>query len=187
MHKKKTSNNLMMNMTNITTLKNAFVKGLILAMVLSLFTIANVAQAAGLDELVNTMTRLKVGTAADHVLTVDLPTGTTFDATDIMVMPYRDGVSFRRGTLMAILANGRPLITSDPILPIPELVHGENVWLTPIDDHNAFKEAIEILAEQSSLREMLGEGAAKLSESFSWDKIAKQTATFYKEIINLES
>ena len=33
-------------------------------------------------------------------------------AADLMVMPYQDGVSLRRGTLMAILAHGRPLLTT---------------------------------------------------------------------------
>ena len=55
-------------------------------------------------------------------------------AADLMVMPYRDGVSLRRGTLMAVLAHGRPLLTTAPAAPTPELRQGENMWLVPPDD-----------------------------------------------------
>jgi glycosyltransferase involved in cell wall biosynthesis len=48
-------------------------------------------------------------------------------AADLMVMPYKDGVSLRRGTLMAALAHGRPIITTEPAVSIPELCHGENI------------------------------------------------------------
>ena len=63
-------------------------------------------------------------------------------AADLMVMPYRDGVSLRRGTLMAVLAHGRPLLTTAPVATAPaalapELRHGENVWLVPPDDPDA--------------------------------------------------
>lgn len=109
-----------------------------------------------------------------------------FGAVDIMVMPYRDGVSLRRGTLMAILANGRPLITTEPRFPISQLVHGENVWLTPVDDLGALVEAIRRLAIDDGLRARLSAGADLLSNSFSWDKIAQRTEAFYEEILNLE-
>lgn len=117
----------------------------------------------------------------------DAELSTYFAAVDIMVMPYRDGVSLRRGTLMAILSNGRPLITTEPAIPVPELIHGENVWLTPIDDTAALKEAIEQLADDPDLRIRLGKGAAELSKAFSWDRIAQQTSAFFKEITNLET
>lgn len=110
-----------------------------------------------------------------------------FGAVDIMIMPYRDGVSLRRGTLMAILANGRPLITTEPSIPVTELIHGENVWLTPIDDTVALKEAIEQLAADPNLRMQLGNGAVELSKAFSWERIAHQTSSFFEEITDLNT
>lgn len=117
----------------------------------------------------------------------DAELSTYFGAVDIMVMPYRDGVSLRRGTLMAILANGRPLITTEPAISVPELIHGENVWLTPIDDPVSLKEAIEKLAADPELRIRLGRGAIELSKAFSWDRIAQKTSAFFEEITNLET
>lgn len=104
-------------------------------------------------------------------------------AADMMVMPYRDGVSLRRGTLMAALAHGRPLITTRPASPVPELRHGQNVWLVAPDDAAGLKEAIVKLAAEPELRRRLGEAAAQLAGSFTWDKIAVQTASFFLEKI----
>ncbi len=106
------------------------------------------------------------------------------NAADLMVMPYRDGVSLRRGTLMAALAHGRPLVTTAPARPIPELVHGQNVWLTPVDDPDALSDAIQRLADNPELRRRLGEGAMQLAQLFTWDKIAAQTAEFYQSLVD---
>lgn len=103
-------------------------------------------------------------------------------AANVMVMPYRDGVSLRRGTLMAVLAHGRSLITTTPTSPTPELVHGENVWLVPPDEPTALAAAVRIVLADESLPSRLGEGAVKVADLFTWDKIATETAVFYQSI-----
>jgi len=108
-------------------------------------------------------------------------------AADLMVMPYRDGVSLRRGTLMAVLAHGRPLITTAPIKTSSEFRHGENMWLVPVDDVEVLGNAITTLTTDSSLRESMGRGARKLARSYSWDVIAERTAGFYAEVMGLYS
>ena len=102
---------------------------------------------------------------------------------DLMVMPYRDGVSLRRGTLMAALAHGRPLISTQPQVATPELVHGENVWLVSAENATELSEAITHLRSHQELRATLSEGATKLSQQFQWDKIASQTADFYESLL----
>jgi glycosyltransferase involved in cell wall biosynthesis len=104
-------------------------------------------------------------------------------AADLMVMPYRDGASLRRGTMMAVFAHGRPLITTAPEPEVAELIHGENVWIVPVDDPLALREAIQTQVASPELREKLGQEAARLSEQFTWEKIADRTAAFYEEII----
>jgi glycosyltransferase involved in cell wall biosynthesis len=97
---------------------------------------------------------------------------------EIMVMPYRDGVSLRRGTLMAALAHGRPIITTEPALRIPELKHGENIWYVPVQEAAALVSAVEHLEQNPGLARQLSRNARMAAEGFSWDKIALKTADF---------
>ena len=101
-------------------------------------------------------------------------------AADMLVMPYRDGASLRRGTLMAALAHGSPLITTTPTVPTPQLVPGENCCLVPVGDVAALDTAVQTLTNDADLRERLGQEAARLAEQFSWRKIAEETAVFYQ-------
>jgi len=104
-------------------------------------------------------------------------------AADVMALPYRDGASLRRGTLMAVLAHGRPLITTAPAASTPELVHGENSWLTPPGDAEALAQAIRQVAADKRLRQKLGGGAAQTAGLFSWQRIAGETAVFFEKLL----
>ncbi|MFO7678897.1 MAG: glycosyltransferase family 4 protein [Chloroflexota bacterium] len=113
----------------------------------------------------------------------DQRVSTFLHAADVMVMPYRDGVSLRRGTLMAALAHERPLIsTMSPILT-PELVHGQNCWLVPADDAGALAQAVQTLSGDPDLCRKLGTGATAVAGLFTWDKIAAQTLDFFQQLL----
>ena len=142
----------------------------------------NQAFADQLDSLANDL-----GTVNRIIRTGYLsPEETTqaFFACDMMAMPYEDGASFRRGTFMACLAHGMPTITTQPSMPLPELKHGDNIYLIPPHDEGALAEAIETLWHDVELRERLSRGAAQLADLFTWDKIAKQTETFFETLLN---
>ena len=113
------------------------------------------------------------GFVPEHNVSVYLKTA------DLMVMPYRDGVSLRRGTLMAVLAHGRPLITTTPATPTPELSHAENVWLVPPEKPDALAQAIKTVLADKELQIKLGNGATAVANLFTWDKIAEKTAVFF--------
>lgn len=83
---------------------------------------------------------------------------------------------------MAVLAHGRPLITTAPSGPLPEFQHGENMWLVPADDPAGLAESIRRLAADPALTTRLGLGARALAKSYRWDVIAERTAEFYAEI-----
>ncbi|MGA9349050.1 MAG: glycosyltransferase family 4 protein [Anaerolineae bacterium] len=104
-------------------------------------------------------------------------------ASDICVLPYRDGASFRRGSFMAALAHGLPIVSTRPRVDVPELRHGENILLVPPDAPVALAEAIARLVEDARLRRRLGEGAARLAQDFTWEKIAEKTKALYEEIL----
>jgi glycosyltransferase involved in cell wall biosynthesis len=104
-------------------------------------------------------------------------------AADIMVIPYRDGVSLRRGTLMAVLAHGRPLITTFPGEATTEFTHGKNMWFVSPDNPSELAQAIAQLAGDVLLRERLGQEARELGQQFDWTTIAARTVEFYAELI----
>lgn len=53
------------------------------------------------------------------------------NACDVLLLPFTDGVSLRRGTLMAALANGCAIVTTTPQGPLPELVHDRDLLYVP--------------------------------------------------------
>jgi glycosyltransferase involved in cell wall biosynthesis len=99
-------------------------------------------------------------------------------ALDVCVLPYRGGVSFRRGTLHACLAHGRAIVTTRPALPLPEVRDGENLLLAAPRDPQALADGVMRLAMDPALRERLEAGAAALAAGFTWERIARQTAAF---------
>jgi glycosyltransferase involved in cell wall biosynthesis len=109
-------------------------------------------------------------------------------AADVCVLPYRDGASFRRGSLMAVLAHGLSIVTTavpgeQPIptgLSIPRLADGENVLLVPPDDPSAAANAVQRLMAEPELRERIGRGALQLSQAFRWEDIAARHLEVYR-------
>jgi glycosyltransferase involved in cell wall biosynthesis len=106
-----------------------------------------------------------------------------FLAADLCVLPYRDGVSFLHGTFHAALAHGVPILTTAPRVKLPELLHGENVFLVPPQDADALAGAIRHLATDAALCRVLSKGALALAAEFRWDKIAEQTMDVYRRTL----
>jgi glycosyltransferase involved in cell wall biosynthesis len=94
---------------------------------------------------------------------------------DVVVLPYRDGISFRRGSLHAALAHGCSVISTRPAVPLPELNEGDNCLLVPPQDPQALHRAAERLAGEPTLHRRIGEGARTLAKQFTWQHIARRT------------
>jgi len=107
-----------------------------------------------------------------------------FGIVDVCVLPYRDGASFRRGSLMAALVHGLPIVSTRPRVPVPELVHGETIFLVPPGDPTLLAEAVMRLADDRALRRRLSEGARALSRRFRWEEIATRTLQLYDSILH---
>ncbi len=104
-------------------------------------------------------------------------------ACDMVALPFRDGVSFRRGSLMAALAHGCPIITTHPQMDVPELISDEQVRMIPAESPTALSIAVEDLAYNPDLREELGRRARDLAQQFAWETIAAQTADYFEELL----
>jgi glycosyltransferase involved in cell wall biosynthesis len=103
-------------------------------------------------------------------------------ATDVCVLPYRDGASFRRGTLHACLTHGRAIVTTRPAVDVPEMRHGENLWLVPPGDAGVLADGVAKVVADPALRARLEAGAAALAAEFAWERIARQTASVLRRM-----
>lgn len=130
--------------------------------------------AHGLEKVVTWTGFLPPREASAHLL-----------ASDLCVLPYRDGASFRRGTLLIALVHGLPVVTTEPTVPIPSLRHGENVWLVRRQDPEALAEAILHLAGDAGLRRRLAQGALELGCTFQWPQIARDTKEVYRAVLGI--
>jgi glycosyltransferase involved in cell wall biosynthesis len=93
-------------------------------------------------------------------------------ACDLLLMPYTDGASLRRGTLMAGLAHGCAIVTTTPAVPIPELVEGRDLLYVPPGDVTAAAAAVRQVVTDADLRAALSRNALAASGKFSWEGIA---------------
>lgn len=103
-------------------------------------------------------------------------------AADMAVMPYRDGVSFRRTTLIAALRHGLPVISTTPAVELPQIIAGKNMLLVAPHDISGLVEAVIQVFKDPSLRKQLSQGAETLGRTFDWDEIAAQTLKVYQSL-----
>lgn len=101
---------------------------------------------------------------------------------DCLALPYRDGASFRRGTLMAALAHGCAVVTTEPRVSVPELAHEENVLLVPPSNAHQLAAGIRRVLDDAELRERLRAGSKQLSQLFTWDRIAADTVALFESL-----
>jgi glycosyltransferase involved in cell wall biosynthesis len=102
-----------------------------------------------------------------------------FLAADLCVLPYQDGAGRSRGSLMAALAHGLPIVTTQPHNPLPGFQDGVNLRFVPPADPAALATAATDIMTDPALAARLAAGARALSEQFTWSALAAQhTALF---------
>jgi glycosyltransferase involved in cell wall biosynthesis len=83
-------------------------------------------------------------------------------ACDLLIQPYPDGVSTRRGSFMAGLANGKPIVTTTGWLSEPLWAQSDAVALAPAGDTAAFLEQTRRLRGDARERQRVGSAAGRL-------------------------
>ncbi|MHB0871296.1 MAG: glycosyltransferase family 4 protein [Chloroflexota bacterium] len=104
-------------------------------------------------------------------------------SSDVCALPFRDGVSARRGSLLAALVHGLPVVTTCPEHPEPLLVDGDNVVMVERDSPSALADAIELLWLSPELRDRLSAGARALARRFEWPDIAVRHLEMYETLL----
>lgn len=113
-------------------------------------------------------------------------------ACDIIALPFRDGASYRRGSLMAAIHHGCAIITTKPTTHIPLFVDGVNMLLCPSHDlaentpqFRHITPQILALYRDVDLREKLQQGAKELSKHFDWGNITREYIAFFESILGV--
>ena len=121
---------------------------------------------------------------------------------DVAALPFLDGASQRRGSLLGCLAHGVPTITVAPPRPVVSgqspaagtdhaplttghwpLAHGEAIWYVPAADALALAAAIAELRHDPGRRERLSKGARAYARRLSWPAIARHTRAHYEQAL----
>ncbi len=100
---------------------------------------------------------------------------------DALALPFTDGASLRRTSLLTALAHGLPVVTTHPQRPTPELQESGALLLVTPDDPPALSNALQSLYQDRALAEALGTAARQFAQHFSWPRIAEHTLAVYRE------
>ncbi len=113
----------------------------------------------------------------------DVEVASYLHAADVVCLPYKDGASFRRGTLMAAIQQGCAIITTTPAVDIPSFQQGVNMLLVPPDDPEALAEAIGNIMDNPQHLIHLREGTQKLKQHFQWDYIVAACIDHFQHVL----
>ncbi|MGB2630818.1 MAG: glycosyltransferase family 4 protein [Candidatus Omnitrophota bacterium] len=102
--------------------------------------------------------------------------------TDIYLIPYDMGISIRRGSYMAGLVHGLPMISTYAKIKSEYIREGENIALVPPRDPVALKNKILELIHDPDKRTRLAENARSLVDEFSWPKIASRMIQVFEKV-----
>lgn len=105
-------------------------------------------------------------------------------AADIAVLPFCDGASLRRGTLLAALTHGLPVVsTLGASASADGLGEAQGLCLVPPGDPHALAEATLLLAREEGLRKGLAARAKAFAARFSWPAVAEQTLAVFSRLL----
>ena len=105
---------------------------------------------------------------------------------DVLALPFSDGASARRGTLLAALVHGCAIVTTrgpDDAL----LTAGHNAVLIDPGDHQALAAELRTLMADQPRRIQLGDGARQLAARYAWPAIAREHEAWYAELVGIRA
>ncbi len=104
-------------------------------------------------------------------------------ASDLFLAPYEGGVSSRRGSLMAALVHGLPVLSTPSKIDTRYFREGENFAAAPFEDADALAAEGAALMDEPDRRARLRAGAEALAKVFSWPVIAADTRDFLDSVL----
>ena len=106
-----------------------------------------------------------------------------FYASDFCVLPFEDGLTFRRGSYLAALVHGLPIISTKTRLTPTCLKHKQNIFFVKPNNKNELTQAMKELGENTKLQALIKKGSTKLLPLFGWKKIAKEHLSVWRSLL----
>lgn len=100
---------------------------------------------------------------------------------DVAVLPYRDGVSLRRTSIIAAWSNGVPVVTTAP----DQDGVSTTAVVVPLADAPSLAGALRDLLDRPARRRDLGAAGARFAARFAWPAVAAQTEALYHTALTL--
>lgn len=99
---------------------------------------------------------------------------------DLVALPFTDGASLRRTSLIAALRRGRPVVTTTPSVESPSLdAASDAAAFVPGRDPDALARVIDALVRDPAQCARLGAAGARFAERFSWPSVVQRTLDVY--------
>lgn len=144
----------------------------------------NVAYAAQITQLIETLGLSDVVHFTGYLDDEDV--SAYLNACDLVVLPFRDGASQRRGSLIAAIVQGCAIVTTQPLHPTDHF-SDDAFCFVPADDVDALTDAIARLHAEPARVATLREGTKVLRKQFEWGAIAQQTVAVYEAAMGVRS
>ncbi len=142
---------------------------------------SNADYAAQIERLVEKLDVKKRVISTGYLAALDV--SCALRACDVMVLPYVDGASLRRGSLLAAMTHGKAIVTTKPRYPIEGLKQNESALFVAPTDPQSLAHAVRQLLLDGALRARLECGATEAARSYTWDRIAAQTAEVFEHAL----
>lgn len=104
-------------------------------------------------------------------------------ASDVVVLPYTDGASLRRTTLITALAHGCAVVTTEPKAEISLLRANHNVAFARAGAPGDVARRVNLLLRREDMRRRLARGAAELSSTFDWEQVVVKHRDVYASVV----
>lgn len=127
-----------------------------------------------------------LGLSEEVIWTGYVPSGRVTEilrASDLFLAPFEGGVSSRRGSLMAALVHGLPVLSTPSKIDTRYFREGENFAATPFGNADALAAEGAALMDDPERRARLRSGAEALAKIFSWPVIAGDTRDFLESVL----
>lgn len=107
-------------------------------------------------------------------------------AADVIALPFQDGASYRRGSLMAAIEHGCAIVTTQPKVAISTFINEQNMRLVAINDVLDLTSALTDLYQHPNKIARLKSGANALRRIFDWEQIARDVHNVLATLLGIQ-